>query len=38
MSFWFIFLAAQAVVMLFALVRESGQDKRFQAGKLDYRS
>lgn len=38
MTFWFIFIAAQAVVMLFALVRESGSDERFEGAKLEYRS
>jgi hypothetical protein len=38
MSFWLIFLTAQVIVMLFAVVRESGKDKRFEGEKLGFRS
>ena len=38
MSFWLILFAVQAVVMVFALVRESGKDLRFEGEKLAYRS
>ena len=38
MSFWLILLTAQVVVMLFAVVRESGKDKRFEGEKLGFRS
>jgi hypothetical protein len=38
MSFCLILLVAQVMMMLFALVRESGKDKRFEGDKLEYRS
>jgi hypothetical protein len=38
MSFWLILFAAQIVIAVIALVRESGEDPRFEADKLDYRS
>jgi len=38
MSFWLILLAAQIVVTVIALVRESGEDTRFEGEKLTYRS
>ena len=38
MSFWLILLSAQLVVMLFAIIRESGKDKRFEGEKLGFRS
>ncbi len=38
MSFWLILLAVQAAVMMFALVRESGKDTRFEGEKLGFRS
>ena len=38
MSFWLILFAVQALVMLFAAVRESGKDLRFAGEKLEFRS
>jgi hypothetical protein len=38
MSFWLIVLAVKVVVLLFALVRESGEDPRFAGEELQYRS
>jgi hypothetical protein len=38
MTFWLILLALQVVVMVFALVRESGTDTRFEGEKLGFRS
>jgi hypothetical protein len=38
MSLWLVLLAAQIVVAVIAFVRESGEDPRFEADKLDYRS
>lgn len=38
MNFWLILFAAQIVVTVFALFRESGKDTRFEGEKLDFRS
>jgi hypothetical protein len=38
MSFWLIPFAAQIIVTLFALLRESGKDARFDGEKLSFRS
>lgn len=38
MSFWLILFAVQALLMLFAVVRESGKDVRFEGEKLGFRS
>lgn len=38
MSFWLILFAVQALVMLFAVVRDSGKDARFEGEKLGFRS
>jgi len=38
MTLSLILLAAQVLVMIFALVRESGEDPRFEGEKLMYRS
>lgn len=38
MSFWLILFAAQIIVTVFALVRESGKDARFEGEKLGFRS
>jgi hypothetical protein len=38
MNIWTILLAAQILVTVFALLRESGKDTRFENEKLDYRS
>jgi hypothetical protein len=38
MNIWIILLAAQIVVTVFALLRESAKDTRFEDEKLDYRS
>lgn len=38
MSILLILLALQIVVTVFALVRESGEDPRFENDKLIYRS
>lgn len=38
MSFWLILFAAQIIVTVFALLRESGKDARFEGEKLGFRS
>lgn len=38
MSIWIILLAVQIVIAAIALVRESGEDIRFEGDKLGYRS
>jgi hypothetical protein len=38
MNFWMILLAAQAIVAVFALLRESGKYVRFEGEKVTYRS
>jgi hypothetical protein len=38
MSFWLIVLAIKAVVLLFAVIREGGEDPRFAGEDLQYRS
>jgi hypothetical protein len=38
MSLSLILFAVQILVMIFALVRESGEDERFAGDKLSYRS
>ena len=38
MNIWTILLAAQILVTVFALLRESAKDSRFKDEKLDYRS
>jgi hypothetical protein len=38
MNIWMILLAAQILVTVFALLRESAKDSRFEDEKLDYRS
>jgi hypothetical protein len=38
MTISLILLAAQVLVTVFALVRESGEDPRFAGDKLGYRS
>ena len=38
MNFWLIFLAAQVVLGVIVLILESGEDKRFEGDKLNYRS
>ena len=38
MSFWLILFAVQALVMMVAVVRESGKDTRFEGEKLNFRS
>ncbi len=38
MSFWLILFAAQIIVTVVALVRESGKDARFEGEKLGFRS
>lgn len=38
MTLTLILLAAQIVVAVFALVRESGEDPRFEGDKLGFRS
>jgi hypothetical protein len=38
MNIWTILLAAQILVTVFALLRETGKDTRFEDEKLDYRS
>ena len=38
MSFWLILFAVQALVMMFAAVRESGKDLQFEGEKLNFRS
>jgi hypothetical protein len=38
MSFWLILFAAQMIVTVFALLRESGNDDRFEGEKLGFRS
>lgn len=38
MTFWLILFAAQIIVTLFALLRESGKDTRFDGDKLGFRS
>jgi hypothetical protein len=38
MNLWILLLAAQILVTVFALLRESGKDTRFDDNKLEYRS
>ncbi len=38
MNIWTILLAAQILVTVFALIRESAKDSRFEDDKLEYRS
>jgi hypothetical protein len=38
MNLWMMLLAAQVIVTAIAFVRGARQDKRFEDGKLDYRS
>jgi len=38
MNIWTMLLAAQILVTVFALVRESAKDARFEDDKLEYRS
>lgn len=38
MSLSLILVAVQILVAVFALIRESGEDKRFEGDALDYRS
>jgi hypothetical protein len=38
MNIWTILLAAQILVTIVALLRESAKDSRFDDEKLDYRS
>jgi hypothetical protein len=38
MNLWTILLTAQILVTVFALVRESSKDVRFEDEKLEYRS
>ncbi len=38
MSFWYVVLAAKLVLVVFALLRESGEDARFSEDKLRFRS
>jgi hypothetical protein len=38
MNIWILLLAIQVLVTVFALVRESGKDGRFDDEKLEYRS
>ena len=38
MSIWIIAIALQVLIAVIALVRESGEDTRFEAEKLTYRS
>jgi hypothetical protein len=38
MNPWLIVLALQVIVAVIALVRESGEDARFEGDKLGYRS
>jgi len=38
MNFWLIILALQVAVTVFAFVRESGSDARFDGDKLEFRS
>jgi hypothetical protein len=38
MNLWTILLAAQILVTVFALARESSKDSRFEDEKLEYRS
>jgi hypothetical protein len=38
MNIWTILLAAQILVTVFALFRESAKDTRFEDEKLDFRS
>ena len=38
MNIWLIVLAVQVVAAVIALVKESGEDERFEGDKLGYRS
>jgi hypothetical protein len=38
MSLSMILVAVQILVAIFALIRESGEDKRFEGEALEYRS
>jgi hypothetical protein len=38
MNIWIVLLAGQVLVTVFALLRESGKDTRFEDDKLSYRS
>jgi hypothetical protein len=38
MNLTLILVAVQIVVAIFALIRESGEDKRFEGDALEYRS
>jgi hypothetical protein len=38
MNIWLIVLAVQVIVAIVALVKESGEDERFEGDKLGYRS
>jgi hypothetical protein len=38
MNAWLIFLTIQVVVAVIALLRERGEDHRFEGEKLGYRS
>jgi hypothetical protein len=38
MSLSLILVAVQILIAVFALIRESGEDKRFEGDALDYRS
>ena len=38
MNLWLIVLALQVIFAVVALVRESGEDARFEGDKLGYRS
>ena len=38
MNFWLMVIAVQMVVTIFALIRDRGEDSRFVADKVGYRS
>jgi hypothetical protein len=38
MNIWLVVLAVQVIAAVIALVKESGEDKRFEGDKLGYRS